>query len=329
LDAEIRDLESKLGPVEEKSTPVTTMVTKVQPFRHMIEVKGSVDSRSTISVAPQMSGRIVRLAVSNGQTVKQGQLLFELDAEVVKRSWEEVETQLDFARTIFDKQKRIYEQKAGSEVQYLQAKNNVEALEKRRDVLKEQLSLSRITAPTSGTIDELRPNLGELVMAGMPVLTIVNTSDMRVVVDLAEAYINTVDAGDEVTIIFPELSDTVRTRISTVAKTINTFNRTFRVEIPLKSHSPKLRPNTTCNVRINDQTLKDAIAIPLASVVREDGKEFVFVVDDKGRARKKPIVTDLVSSANVLVVSGLGTDETIIIRGVQQVADGQAVAIID
>jgi membrane fusion protein, multidrug efflux system len=331
IDEQIRSLEKLVGENSNSggSTPVTVHTALSATFDHTIDVKGSIDSRSTVDVTAKMAGQIVTLNVRNGQSVSKGQLLMEIDNEMIKRGMEEVRTQLDFAKTLYEKQKRIFDQKAGSEIQYLQAKNNKEALERRMESLDEQLALSRITAPTSGYVDNLAHSVGEMAMPGMPIFTIVNTSDMRVMVDLAETYVSTVNAGDKVTIIFSDLRDTVRTTISTVARTVNPTSRTFRVEIPLSKVPPMLRPNTTCEVHITDETIPATISVPLESIAREGTKKFVYVVGDKNAVQKREIQTGLISGGKAQVTSGLNNNERVVVRGALDLVDGQRVRIVE
>jgi RND family efflux transporter MFP subunit len=331
LDAKIREIESKLGGKSKGSDAqvVTTITTVVAPFAHVIDVKGSVDSRSTIQVAPQMGGRIISVNVISGQAVAKGQLLYELDAEVIRKGIDEVKVQLDFARTLYEKQKRIYDQKAGSEIQYLTAKNQVESLERRLESLNEQLAMTRIKAPTAGFADNVTGKVGEMAMPGMPLVTIVNTSDMRVNVDLAESFISTVTNGDPVEVEFPEISDSLVTRINVVAKSVNPLSRTFRVEIPVRPVPANLRPNTTCRVLITDQVIPNAVAVPIAAVLADNGGSYVFVRDEKNIARRKTVETGLTSGGLIQIVSGLGAGENVIVRGATDIADGQIVRTVN
>jgi RND family efflux transporter MFP subunit len=268
------------------------------------------------------------LLVTEGQAVQKGQLLAQLDAEIIQRGLDEVTTQLEFAQVIYDKQQRIYQQKAGSEIQYLQAKNNKESLEKRLASLKEQLELTKIKAPTSGFVDGLKPTNGEMVMAGMPMMTIVNTSDMRVIADLSESYVSTVGNGDPAQISFPEIGETLRTKVGTVSKSVNPVNRTFRVEIPIRPVPAGLRPNTTCDLQINDNTVPNAIAVPLEAVVREDNRTYAYVLKDNV-AQRRAIETGLVSGASVQILNGIQAREQVVVRGATTLADGQRVRIIE
>lgn len=329
LDEKIKKLEAALGSTSTNGNKahVTTITTTKAPFDHYVVVKGTVDSKSSVVVAAKMAGQLVSLNVRDGQQVSKGQVLAEIDAELIKRGMDEVTTQLDFARSLFHKQERIYQQKAGSEIQYLQAKTNMEALEKKLETLKEQLSLTIIKAPTSGFVDNVQPAAGEVVMAGVPMMTIVNTSNMEVVSDVSEKYVSSISVGDRVKIAFPELGDTVLTTVATISKGINPVSRTFRVTIPLHSVPAGLKPNSTCDLSITDVTVQNAVTVPLESIVRHGSEEFVFVIED-GVARKKTIKTNLVSGASVEVVSGLGANEQVVVRGATNLTDGQRVVVV-
>lgn len=331
IDQQIRDLEARQNPAEAMAgaQPVEIVSLEPQVFQHHVDAKGTVDSRSSVTISPLMGGRVDLLSISNGQAVKKGQLLLELDNEVIKKGIDEVQVQLDFATTLFEKQKRIFEMKAGSEIQYLAAKNQKEALERRLESLKEQLSMSRIVAPTSGYIDNLTAKIGENVGPGMPICTIVNTSDMRIVVDLAESFIPSITAGDPVMIHFSEIGDSMMTKITTVAKTVNPVSRTFRVEIPLTSMPKNLRPNTTCRVVINDVTVPNALVLPLSAVLHDNAGTYAYTIDAKGAVHRRALTTGLTSGGSIQVLEGLQAGEKVITRGTTDVADGQIVRVVN
>ncbi|MCX6139683.1 MAG: efflux RND transporter periplasmic adaptor subunit [Candidatus Kapabacteria bacterium] len=330
IESKIEELQGKLGtkgtPAE--AQPVTIISAAFQSFAHVVDVKGTVDSRSSLQITPQMAGRIVKVNVVNGQPIAKGQLLVELDAEIIRKGVEEVKTQLDFAVTMYEKQKRIFDQKAGSEIQYLSAKNQKESLERRLESLNEQLAMSRILAPTSGFADNVMAKVGENVAPGMPLLTVVNTSDMRIVVDLAETFIGSVTSGDPVTIYYPEISDSLKTRINVVSKTVNPVSRTFRIEIPVRPAPANLRPNTTCRVLINDVTIASTIVMPLSAVLHDNVGAYVYIVDEKNTARRRDVTTGLTSGGGAQIASGLQVGENVIVRGAADVADGQIVRTV-
>lgn len=330
LDKQIAELESKQRGKDSRKAdqPVTVATTSLADFEHIIDVRGTVDSRTSVQVTPKTAGQIIKLNIVNGQSVTKGQVIAELDADILRRGIDELQTQLDFSKTLFEKQKRIYEAKAGSEIQYLQAKNTFESLQKRMDQLEEQLAMSRIVAPVSGYVDNVIPKLGENVAPGMPICTIINTSDMRVAVDLSETYVSTVTPGDPVTIIFTETGDTIRTTTSVVSKNISPLNRTFRVEVPLRSLPSSIRPNMTCNVLLNDQTVRKTISLPIAAVQRNGETSFVYTVDDKSMVRRRDVQTGLTSNGSIQIVSGLSAGERVVVRGVLDVAEGQRVSVV-
>ena len=330
IESKINDLQSKLGTkaLPAVAQPVTVVMAANQSFVHVVDAKGEVDARSSLRITPQMPGRITRVNVANGQAVKKGQLLVEIDAEIIRKGIAEVMTQLEFSITLFEKQKRIFDQKAGSEIQCLSAKNQKESLERRLESLNEQLAMSRVIAPTSGFADNVMAKVGENVAPGMPLLTVVNVSDMRVIVDLAESFIGSVTNGDPVTIFFPEVGDSLRTRINMVAKSVNPVSRTFRVEIFVRPVPPNLRPNTTCRVLINDVTIASTIGMPLSAVLHDNVGAYVYVVDSKNSARRREVKTGLTSGGNVQIVSGVSLGENVIVRGAVDVADGQIVRTV-
>lgn len=330
IDEKISALEKSLAanPSAVDRVPVTTFNVTAAPFAHVIDVKGTVESRTTVMVTPKMAGTITTLNVANGQSVKKGALLVELDNAMIKAGVEEVRTQLDLAVTLYEKQKRIYEAKAGSEVQYLTAKTQKEALERRLASLNEQLEMTRLYAPVAGVVENLTPRLGEMAMPGMPMFTIVNTADMRVVTELSEVYVKDVDRGDRVKIIFPEIGDSVSTSIMNAARNVNPVSRTFRVEMPIRPVPASLRPNMTARVMITDKTIPNALAVPLACIVRDGTSSYVWLIGSDGTVSRRDVTTGDVSGGVVVITSGLAASDKIVLRGVLDVAQGQAVRIM-
>jgi len=330
IEKEIKELEASL-PADAGGTsamPVSVIAATTSDLVHLVDAKGTVDARSTITISPLMAGRITRVNVIPGQAVTAGQVLLEMDDELIRKGIKEVEVQIDFARTLFEKQKRIFEQKAGSEIQYLTAKNQLEALERRMESLQEQRAMSRITAPRSGFAENITAKVGEMAMPGMPALTIVNMSDVRVVVDVAETFLSTVTLGDRVKIEFPEIGDTVSTVIKAVSRLVNPASRTFRLEIPISPVPGALRPNTTCRVSINDVTLKNVLVLPLAAVLQDNQGSYVYYVNDKGLVGRANVTTGLTSGGSVEITAGLERGQRVIVKGATMVSAGQNVRIV-
>jgi membrane fusion protein (multidrug efflux system) len=330
IEQEIKELEASL-PADQNGAsamPVSVIDVTASDLVHLVDVKGTVDARSTITLSPLMAGRITRVNVAPGQAVTAGQVLIEMDDELIRKGIKEIEVQLDFARTLFEKQKRIFEQKAGSEIQYLTAKNQLEALERRMESLLEQQTMSRIIAPRGGFAENIMAKVGEVAMPGMPALTIVNMSDVRIVVDVAETFLSTVTPGDKVIIEFPDSGDTITTVIRSASRLVNPSSRTFRLEIPINPGRVPLRPNTTCRVSINDITLRDVLVMPLAAVLQDNQGAYVYYVDEKGLVRRSNVTTGLTSGGNVQITAGLRRGQRVIVKGTTMVSAGQNVRIV-
>lgn len=330
IDAQIKTLEAALVSSSSKPSliPVSVITASEGVLPHYIDVKGTIDSKSTVMLSSQLPGRITAVYVSSGQTVKAGQILVEVDNEVIKRGIEEVSVQLDFASILYEKQQRLFEQKAGSEIQYLTAKNQLEALVRRMASLREQLSMSRITAPRSGICDNVTAKIGETAAPGMPLMTLVNMSDVRVIADVSEAFVSTVNRGDLASITFAESTDTIRVAVNSVSRVVNPLNRTFRLEISLKNPPPVVRPNATCRVAINDQTIENCLSVPLSMIQRDSKGAYLYVVDATNTVRRRDIVLGITSGAAVQIVQGLAAGENLVHKGATDVADGQVVKIV-
>ena len=331
IDAKIKELESqvKTNGTAVKSIPVSVTSVSAGKLVHVIDVKGTVESKSTVMLSAQMPGRITGVFVTSGQAVRAGQLLVEIDNEAIKKGVDELRVQLDFARTLYEKQKRVFEQKAGSEIQYLTAKNQLDALERRMESLKEQLAMTRIVAPRAGICDNVTAKIGEMAAPGMPLMTLVNLSDVRVVVDVSEAFVSTISKGDNACITFGESADTIRTVIKSVSGVVNPLNRTFRLEIPLSKLPAAVRPNSTCRVAINDVTVDNAISIPLSAVQRDANGNYVYVVNDKSAVSRRSVTTGMTSGGNVQVTDGLQLNERVVVKGMTTIADGQTVKVVN
>lgn len=330
LDAQIKELESKVVAKNGGTlTPVTVVSVQETRLPHEVEVKGTIDSKSTVNISAIMGGRITRVNVSSGQAVAAGQILIELDNEVIKKGMEELKVQIDFARIVFEKQKRVFDQKAGSEIQYLTAKNQLEALQQRMESLKEQLQLTRITAPRSGFCDNVTAKVGEMAAPGMPLLTLVNMSDVRVIVDVSEAFLSTINNGDAATITFGDSNDTIRTTIRSVSRVVNPMNRTFRLELPLSKVTSTVRPNATCRVAINDVTIEKGLAVPLSSVQSDAHGTYVLCVDKTNKVYRVEIKPGITAGPMMQVLSGLAIGDRVINKGVTTVADGQSVKVVN
>jgi len=341
LRTQLKEIQSKIEILEKELEgsnsgngeflSVNVQLIKPQTFRRFIEIQGKVESSKAVSLSSKVAGPITQIYVSNGSSVSKGQLLIQLDDGILQKSLQELYTSLEFANLMYEKQKRLWDQKAGSEVQYLQAKNNKETLEKRIQSVKEQIESCKIYAPFSGVVDEVIPKLGELVSPGLPVVKLTALSDLKVTADVSEAYISTIRQGTNVTINFSELNNSIDSKISVISKTINPTNRTFRVEIKIPSKLNSVKPNMLCSVKINDISIENSIVVPINLIKRdENNKEFIYIASEtngKTIVTRKFIKTGLSYNGNIIVSEGLNQNDLVITEGSSDVSEGQTIQI--
>ena len=280
-------------------------------------------------VSPQTPGVVTQIFVREGQVVKKGQILAQLDDAVMRSSIEEVKTALNLANIMFEKQQKLWDQKIGTEIQYLTAKNQKESLEKRLETLEEQKEMSKIKAPISGTVDEINPKVGEAVSPGFPAFRVVNGMDLSLKAQLSENYIPYVKRGDLVKISFPALEKEIEAKVTTVGQSINPVDRTFDVEVKLPS-DPMLKANMFGELSINDRTIKDAITVPVALLQQSEISKFVFIAEkqtDQWLAKRVNIETGLSYDGKIEVKKGLAAGQNLIVAGYKGLSDGQEILI--
>lgn len=312
----------------EKKIFITTKQVEKADFSHFVEVQGKVMSDDYIDVAAEVPGRILSLKVKEGQTVKKGQLIAVIDLESTKKQMAELETGMSLAQTVYERQERLWNQKIGSEMQFLQAKNTVEGLEKKMDLLNLQLSKSKVYAPVYGEIERLILQAGELASPGMPIVQILNTSKLKVVLSLPETYLNVVKKGQKVKVTFPAIGKEVDLRVNLIGNVIHPNNRTLPVELALSSQDSRMvKPNLLTVAKINDFTIKDAVTVPIELVQQEiGGKDYIFVLAGD-KAKKVYIQIGESYGGNILITKGLTGGETIIDDGAHGLLDGVKVEI--
>jgi len=328
LEGKIASLEKEIaeaGGKKNVTKPVYVAVDTLQPgvFRHYVEVQGKVDTDKNITLVSKASGTVEKIYVQKGQFVKAGTLLASIDDAIIKTSIEEVNTALSFAASVYDKQKRLWDQKIGTEIQYLSAKNNKESLERKKESLIEQYKLTKIKAPIDGTIDEIFPNQGEVTAPGAPVFRIINSSNFKILAEIPESYVSKIRKGDEAILSFPDVEETATSKVTVVSDVVNPINRSFQVELDAKNIK-KLKANLIANVKIKDYEKSDVITIPINVIQHSELGDYVFVVE-KGVAVKKMITTGKTYKTSAEVLSGLNKGDKLITVGYQDVVDGQPV----
>lgn len=331
LEAEINELETQLedkGLIDKKLRTVGLTEVKVAPFMHYIDLQGRVDADESVTATSKIPGALKRVHIDNGDYVKQGQLLAEIEDAVIQKSMAELEGQLAVATDLYNRQKALWDQNIGSEVQYIQAKNNKESLERSIATLKENQAMYKIYAPTSGTVDMVMLKAGQAIAPGVPLCTILNLSKLKIIGAVTEAYAAKVKKGDRVQIFFPDLNKEISSTISYVSKTINQVNRTFSVECVLGQGD--YRANQIAVMKIVDYTNPKAITIPVNYIQTAEDGDFVMVVEKTGTgqealARKVIIQQGQNYNGFVEVLSGLKQGDLVISTGFQDVNNGETV----
>ncbi len=324
----------KLEPSKEVNRAlVTTQKVAKSDFKSFASIQATVKSDDVVIASSEIGGRLLNVAVKEGQNVNRGQLIAKTDLESVNKQIAELETSLDLAKTVFERQKRLWDQNVGSEMQFLEAKNNKERLEKSLETIKHQLSKSKVYAPISGVVDHVFLKTGELAGPGAPIVQILNTQKVKVVADVPESYLNKIKKGELVTVQFPAIEKEFQSRVTLIGRTINPSNRTFTVEIDLPNQSRMLKPNLLAVMLINDNTQNDVIIIPIELVQQEvSGRSYVFVKDenDEGAYAKKVIVeTGESYEGNIIITSGLESGEEIIVTGARGLANNELIKIVN
>ena len=339
LNTEIKLLDSAINAMDKnaKILLVTTVQAEAVPFKHFLDLQGDVKTRQNVLVYPEMSGTLLKIYVKEGQRVSKGQALAQIDDGGMASLLEQQKTQAALAETTFERQKRLWEQNIGSEIEYLQAKTNYEATENAVKQTQSQLSKSVIRAPFAGIVDDVIQDEGTVVSpgTGVAVFRIVNLSDMHIEVDVPESYLEGVTPGKEVKVYFPVLRDSVTTKVRQTGNFINPTNRSFRIEIPVPNNNGNVKPNLTARVSINDYTNENAILIP-QSVISENsaGEQYIYIAIDsddenKAKARKQIVVTGKTSGDLVEILEGIEIGDMVIEEGARNVREGQIVRIIE
>ncbi|WP_440879993.1 efflux RND transporter periplasmic adaptor subunit [Tenacibaculum sp. C7A-26P2] len=330
LDAEIAKLDtSKKVPL------ITTFKVEESVFTHYLDLQGNVQTKKNVLVYPEMPGQLVKIYVKEGQYVAKGQALAKIDDGGLSQQLAQIETQMNLAKTTFDRQKRLWDQKIGSEIQYLQTKTNYEALTKSANQIKKQLDKSVVKAPFSGIVDDVIKEQGIIVAPGpgSEIFRVVNLNDMYIETDVPESYISSVKKGKEVRVEFPVLGKTVDSKVRQAGNFINPANRTFKVEIGVANKDRSIKPNLTAKLRINDYTNPKSILIP-QSIISENanGEQYVYVIKDIknsiGKAKKVIISTGKTQGDIIEVLSGLEVGFQIVKEGARSVKDNQEVKIL-
>lgn len=337
IEGEIKQLDNKLKEINpERNIPlITSYEVKAEEFNHYLELQGSVETKQNVVLNAEMGGVLQKIYVSEGQKVSKGQTLAKIDDGGLSQQLAQMEIQLDLARTTFERQKRLWDQQIGSEIQYLQAKSTYEGQVNAVKQMKSQLSKSVVSAPFSGIIDDIITDEGTVVSPGQtPILRLVNLSDMYIKTDVPETYISDVTEGKIVEVSFPVLGETIQTKVKQTASYINPNNRTFKAEVEIPNKNKQIKPNLTARLKINDYTNEDAIMVP-QNIISENaqGEQYLYILDklngDKAVAKQVIVETGKTQGDKIEILNGLNDGDMVIKEGARSVEDGQTVKLIN
>lgn len=336
LNAQVTELDKALkkNDSSKNQTLVTTLVLKDTLFNHFIEVQGNVETKQNVVIYPEFQGTLNKVFVTEGQRVTKGQSLASIDDGGLTSQLAQLESQATLARTTYERQQRLWDQKIGSEIQYLQTKTQYESSENMVKQMRSQLAKTVVRAPFSGIIDQVITDQGTVVAPGQPIFRIVNLTDMFVTSEIPESYLATVTPGKKVEVIFPVLGKTITSKVRQTGNYINPANRSFTVEVDVPNKDGQVKPNLTARLSINDYTAENAILIPL-NVINEnsEGDQYVYTAfakadtPDKTIAKRQIIKTGRTQGDHIEVLEGLKSGDHVIVEGARSVKDNQEIKV--
>lgn len=334
LRKEIADLELELAQLNDSNQaagkPVRLVTLARDTFAHSIDIQGHVDANESVSVGPQMPGLVKRVYVKAGDKVSAGQVLAEIDADAMVQQLSALKAQRDLAKQVYERQKNLWDEKIGTEIQFLQSKTQYEALESQVSATQEQVNMSKLKAPMAGVVDAVNIKAGELASPGYSNITLVNTSSLRVKAEVAESYVTKVKTGSAVSIQLPDAGRTINTKVTYAGKMINPMNRTFNVEVALAPNEENVAPNMIAILKISDYSNDTALVAPLSIIQQNaNGTNYVFVAVQKGDelvAEKRDVKYTWTYNGMAEITSGLKVGDQLIVEGASDLNEGDVVA---
>ena len=331
LKTQLSEISSKIlklqGDSAKKFVLVEANLITPTIFKTYINVQGRVDAEESVSLSSEMPGTITKINVKVGDKVSKGQALAETDARALQQSIADLQTNTQLVNQLYEKQKALWDQKIGTEVQFLQAKTQKESMQNKLATIQEQVRMTKIISPINGTIDAVDIKLGQLTAPGMPAIRVINFSNLKIKADLAESYAAKVHKGDEVLVKFPDTNDTLTARINYSSRAINIMNRTFGVEI-LLNNKKEYHPNQIAILNINDYKSKNPVlTIPLNYIQKDlKGAHFVLIAN-VNKAKKRYIKVGKQYNGVTEIIEGLSETDLLITSGYDGLNDGDAIEI--
>jgi membrane fusion protein (multidrug efflux system) len=324
LNTKIAKLQAEVGTADStKATEVGVVDVKAGVFTNYVQIQGKIDAQDNVTAYPQSPGTITAIYVKPGQHVSKGQVLVQLDNSVLQQNIAQAQAQLDLSQQLYDRQKNLWDQKIGTEVQFLQAQTTLQANRKGLAGLRSQANLYRIVSPITGTIDQMDLKLGQVAQPGTTGIRIVNADVLKVKADVPESYAGSVGTGNEVLILVPDAKDSLKTKVTFAAKAIDPTSRSFAVEIKLPVRKT-LRPNMTAIIKIADYTKSNTVTVPVKAIQRSEEGDYVYV-NNNGVAKRIAIKSGVTYGGITEILSGLKAGEQVVTEGAADIEDGDKI----
>ncbi len=308
-----------------KAISVSVMEVQPAPFTAYIEVQSQITGDEVVNATPQAGGTVKSVNVQVGQKVGKGQLLATIDAAALDQQIKSLEPNIILSKTLYEKQQKLWEQQIGTEVQLLQAKANYESAVAGKAALVAQRNMFRIVSPISGTVDAVNIKVGDMAAPGVSGMRIVDMDKMKAEANLGENYLGKVKKGDEVILVFPDINDSIVSKISYVGQAVNPISRAFTVEVKLGADK-KLRPNMSCKMKIANYTNNNVITVPV-SLIQKTGEGEMIYVASGNKAKAVMVSTGQNSNGMVEILSGLEAGEKVIVAGYEELDNGAPISI--
>lgn len=329
LDTKIAALEEELAKSDTtkvKLVDVVAMPLTPQIFKTYIEVQGRIDADENVSLSTEMPGTVTKINVKVGDEVRKGQVLAETDARATQQQIADLQTSLDLATQVYQKQKNLWDQKIGTEIQFLQSKNTKESLENKIATMQEQVRMSKIISPINGTIDAVNIKIGQAIAPGVSAINVINFSNLKIKADVSESYASRVKVGNETLVLFPDAHDSITAKLNYASRAINNLTRTFGVEILLDSKK-EYHPNMVAKLKINDyQSAAPQIVVPVKFIQKGTNESFVLI-SENGVVVKKTIKILHEYNGLAEVTEGLKAGDLIITEGYDLINEGDHVNV--
>jgi membrane fusion protein (multidrug efflux system) len=331
LKTQLAEINEKISKLEGDSLKKFILVDAVPLvptiFKTYINVQGRVDADENVAISTQMPGTVTKINVKAGDEVTMGQVLAETDSRAIQQTISDLQTNTELVNQLYDKQKALWDQKIGTEVQYLQAKTQKESMEKKMAAMQEQLRMTKIISPIDGTIDAVDIKLGQLTAPGMPAIRVVNFKNLKLKADLAESYAFKVHKGDEVVVSFPDSEDTLVAPINYASRAINQLNRTFNVEV-LLDNKKEYHPNQIAILNINDyKSDKPVISLPLNFLQKDLKGNYFVLIAENDKAVKRNVILGREYNGRVEIKDGLKENDLLITEGYDGLNEGEAIKL--